>query len=184
MDKIKVNQSNQTSQEKLSALLDDEVSVAEQEELLSAVASDPDLCATWQRYHLIGAAVRREVIIHLPGLPDRIAPMLRSNVAPIRTRPSKKTAAGRWLPGLALAASVAGLGSLGLFGLLPQSDVREASNPVHVAEVEPGTRWNSDSPDHQHTLNAYLVEHGEFTPMPNMGGLMAYAKFVSYDADH
>jgi hypothetical protein len=34
----------------------------------------------------------------------------------------------------------------------------------------------------ENTLNAYLVEHGEFSASPGLNGLTSYARFVSYDA--
>ena len=177
-----MNPSDQKILEKVSALLDDELEPSEQERVLTALSGDSSLADTWQRYHLISAVVKREAIVHIPELPDRMAPLLGSNVEPIR-RISSPPPAGRWLPGLAIAASVAGLVSLGLFGLLSGTETREAAITSQVAEVEQGTRWNVTSPDHERTLNAFLVEHGEFTPMPNMNGLMAYARFVSYDSD-
>jgi len=178
-----MNPSDQIFLEKVSALLDDELEPSEQEQVLTALSGDSSLADTWQRYHLIRSVVKREAIVHIPDLPDRLAPHLGSNVEPIQRVRSPRPPAGRWLPGLAIAASVAGLVSLGLFGFLPETETRETANTSQVAEVEQGTRWNASSPDHERTLNAFLVEHGEFTPMPNMNGLMAYARFVSYDSD-
>ncbi len=122
--------------------------------------------------------------IHISDLPDRVAPALGSNVEPLRRPASWPRPAAKWLPGLAIAASIAGLISLGLFAFLPGTDVGDSAKPIRVMEVKQGTKWDAVSPDHEHALNAFLVEHGEFTPMPNMNGLMAYAKFVSYDSDH
>jgi len=179
-----MNPSDQTFPEQVSALLDDELGPSEQQEVLSALSGNPNLAETWQRYHLIRAVVKREEIVFVPGLPERKAPLLNSNVQPIKPESSRPRPNGRWLPGLAIAASVAGLVSLGLFGFLPHTDTREGATTSKVAEAVQGTKWNATSPDHERTLNAFLVEHGEFTPMPNMNGLMAYARFVSYDSDH
>jgi len=49
-------------------------------------------------------------------------------------------------------------------------------------QVDQGTKWETSTPDVEQTLNAFLVEHGEFAPQSGMNGLMAYAKFVSYDS--
>lgn len=179
-----MRQINETSQEKISALLDDELDSSEQDHVLDMISGAPALADTWQRYHLIRAVVRKEAIVHISDLPDRVAPALGSNVEPLRRPESRSRSASRWLPGLAIAASVAGLISVGLFAFLPGTDIRDSANPIRVADVKQGTKWDAVSPDHEHALNAFLVEHGEFTPMPNMNGLMAYAKFVSYNSDH
>lgn len=176
--------SDQTTHERISALLDDELDSVEQEEILSVISDDTRLAETWQRYYLIRAAVRREAIVHVPGLPARMESVLSPGVTQVRHRRPRQPSTGRWLPGLALAASIAGLVSLGLFGFLPGTEIRESGNPAVVAEVDQGNRWNATSPDVEHTLNTFLVEHGEFTPMPNMNGMMAYARFVSYDSDY
>ena len=50
-----------------------------------------------------------------------------------------------------------------------------------IAKLDQATKWDSATPDLEHALNTFLVEHGEFTTMSSMNGLMSYAKFVSYD---
>jgi len=48
--------------EKLSALVDNELDELETRRLLTALAADEALRATWGRYHLIGAMLRRESV--------------------------------------------------------------------------------------------------------------------------
>ena len=139
--------SDQHLQENLSALLDDELDAAEQDALLATISGDPGLTATWQRYHLIRAVVKREAILHIPDLSDRIAPQLESGEAAVRQTTPEPRTVSKWLPGLALAASVAGLASLGLFGIPDATEVRETSHTVQVSDGEPGTRWDVASPD-------------------------------------
>lgn len=169
--------------EQISALLDDELDSSEQDDLLAAITEDAGLAETWQRYHLIRAAVRREALVHLPDLPSRVESFLGTDIEPIRRTRSQSPAAGRWIPGLALAASVAGLVSLGLFSFLTGEESTGSAGRNQVVELDQGTKWETTSPELEHTLNAFLVEHGEFTPMSNMNGLMAYAKFVSYNSE-
>ncbi len=45
------------------------------------------------------------------------------------------------------------------------------------------TRWETLSPEFERTLNAYMVEHGEFQPHTGLSGLTFYARFVGYDAN-
>ncbi len=178
-----MNNPDQVIHEKISALLDDELDSSEQDDILVAIRDDSRLADAWQRYHLIRAAVRREAIIHLPDLPEKMAPVLGSSSKPVRPLPSHRPTAVKWIPGLALAASIAGIVGLGLFSYLPGLESGESSRNLQVVEMDQGTKWETTSPELEHTLNAFLVEHGEFTPMPNMHGLMAYARFVSYDSE-
>lgn len=170
--------------EKLSALLDDELDVAEQEEVLKIVSQDESLSMTWQRYHLISAALRNESIAHIPGFSERISSVLledKRNVTPLRERTAAMTGK-KWVPGLALAASIAGLVAFSFFAMQPTQNTPQSAQPVDVAHIDQATKWETTTPAQEHALNAFLVEHGEFTPMSSMNGLMAYAKFVSYDA--
>lgn len=165
--------------EKISALLDDELNGSEQDEILKAISCDTCLSETWQRYHLIRAALRAESIAHVCRLPERMAPLLSSKTAQARKLPS---ATINWVPGLALAASIAGLAGLGLFYTMGETTLEHSARVNQVVQVDQGTKWETSTPDVEQTLNAFLVEHGEFAPQSGMNGLMAYAKFVSYDS--
>lgn len=173
-------------QEKISELVDGELEPAEQEEVLHFISRDAELAATWQRYHLIRAAVRKESIAHLPGFSERVQSALTDDVQipTLRQKRRRYTNAdlGKWAPRFALAASLAALAIFGAFQLQPAQQSPGAVANVEVAQIEQGTKWETSTPDLEHALNAFLVEHGEFSPMSSMNGLMAYAKFVSYDS--
>ncbi len=168
--------------EKISALLDDELSGSEQDNVLKAISCDTCLSETWQRYHLIRAALRAESIVHVHHLPERMAPLLSGKTAQARKRPAVSSAPIKWVPGLALAASIAGLAGLGLFYTMGQTTFDQPARVNQVVQADQGTQWESSTPDVEQMLNAFLVEHGEFAPPSGMNGLMAYAKFVSYDS--
>ena len=168
--------------EKISALLDEELDAAEQEEVLCSISEDQSLCDIWQRYHLIRAAVRNESMAHIPGFSERMTTVLLEDKKNVMQFPQRKTTTRKWVPGLALAASVAGLVAFSFFTMQPtQNNIRPAQ-PANFAQIDQATKWETTTPDQEHALNTFLVEHGEFTPMSSMNGLMAYAKFVSYDA--
>lgn len=165
--------------EKISALLDEELDHLEQEEVLRSIGDDSELSATWARYHLIRAVVRNEAVVHTPNLSERMKTVLHNEQSAQPVPRSRSFSMGRWLPGVALAASVAGLIAFSLLTTWPTQKAPVETD--RVAVVEQATKWETSTPALENTLNAFLVEHGEFTPMPNMNGLMAYAKFVSYD---
>lgn len=170
--------------EKISELLDDELETEEQEEVLRFISQDAELAATWQRYHLIRAAVRNESISHVPVFPQRMQTVLSGDKEMPRHKPQRNAVIrlGKWAPGFALAASLAGLAVFGFFKLQPGQEMPTASNRNDIAQIDRGTKWETLTPGLEHALNTFLVEHGEFTPMSSMNGLMAYAKFVSYDS--
>lgn len=175
-------------QEKLSAFVDGELDDHEIEQLVRRVSEDDALAGTWQRYHLIGAALRNESIHFRPGLARRISEVIESETgAPTATAAllQRRSTASNWFGGMALAASLAVV-SIGVILAM-----RSAESPVNdqvtdatrVASAERATRWDGADPELEDTLNAFLVEHGEFTTASGMNGLMSYAKFVSYDSN-
>ena len=175
-------------QEKLSALVDGELDDNEIEQLVRRVGQDDELAGTWQRYHLIRAALRNESIHFRPGLAQRISEAVEAEAgvpAAGAALPSRRDAASGWFGGLALAASLAVV-SIGVILAL-----RSAEDPVtgpvadatRLAVADRATRWDGADPELEDTLNAFLVEHGEFTTASGMNGLISYAKFVSYDSN-
>jgi sigma-E factor negative regulatory protein RseA len=177
--------------ENLSRLMDSAIEGNERSRLFDAMADDPELRRTWQRYHLIGAALKNELGRSVdPALPDRIAESVRKE--PPLGRPGRLAilpgrSFARQVGSLALAASVA---ALAIFTLAPhaqrggsagQSLASAGNSAVHVTRSGT-TRWETLPPEMENTLNAYLVEHGEFSASPGLNGLTSYARFVSYDA--
>ncbi len=173
--------------EKISALLDDELSKRERDEALKTVSKDEELSGLWHRYNLIGAAFRREINTHNPGLVRRVAQSI-DHVQPDKLGPRLPASGGRssrwdWSPTVAIAASIMAVVAVGVYVLKQDAvtlDVNEQSSSVAI--IDHPTRWENATREHEDQLNALLVEHGEFTPMAGLNGLVSYAKFVSYDA--
>ena len=79
------------------------------------------------------------------------------------------------------------MAAVGLFAVLPDGEEPSGGVATSIARDDRSTKWETSTSapgdaEVERTLNAFLVEHGEFNPMSGMNGLMAYAKFVSYDA--
>lgn len=101
--------------ETLSALMDDETAELETRRALKAVSEDPERRATWRRYQLASAAMRRDLPPQMVDLSDRIATAIDGEATP---RPS----VSRWLKPLgrvAVAASVAAVAVFGVQNLQP-----------------------------------------------------------------
>jgi sigma-E factor negative regulatory protein RseA len=173
-----------TMKEQISALLDGEGNDLERERALRALGADPALRGAWERYHLASAAIRRELEVMVsPGLADRLHERLQhvaqENTArrPLSPRVLKFTA------GLAIAASVATVAILNLPPLVAPSAVSVARNASSPATGKSTVADARQTPlDQQNALNAYLVQHGEFTPAAGMNGMLSYVRVIGRDS--
>lgn len=174
--------------EKLSALIDNELDDLERARVLKDLGGDEALNELWSRYHIIGLAMRREVVVPTAGLADRVSVRLREESLPAvdAHEPQHRTPALRSASRFAIAASVAGVLLVG--GLVVAVyDWTRGGAPAGVVEpqiaaVDDATRWEGADPKTEDALNALLVEHSEFTSASGMNGLTAYTKFVAYDS--
>lgn len=161
--------------EAISALADGETSDIERHQALRALGDDAELRGRWERYHLAGAALRRELDVVLsPGFAERLASRVDVEAPAHGTTPT-----ARWLRLGAGAAIAAGVAALAVLNLPPVLDpagptVATAATGTTVAKVQPLP------PDKQQALNAYLVRHGEFTPAAGMNGISSYARLVGH----
>ncbi|HSD44184.1 MAG TPA: sigma-E factor negative regulatory protein [Burkholderiales bacterium] len=171
--------------ERLSALIDDELGMAETEGCLDRLDADRGLRETWGVYHLIGDALRGGAG---PGLPPSFAERLAAEptvLAPGRAvRPAPRTV---WYA-LSAAASVAAVALVGWMALPlfdppvrvagPQSPpVVAAADVMPVPEVKPAAVPNAQD------VNDYLLAHQRFSPSSAMGGIAAYVRTVSEDRE-
>ena len=182
--------------QRLSQLVDGEMQRGAAAPLLDAVESDSELRATWERYHLIGQALRRE-----PIDPDRraIAAQVRDRIAvepiPIATRRPRWVSAPvhvggmpgrrRWAMGLAVAAC----GGVAAFMAAPllMSEGGSTSGlpgaPQLVArESIPISRVQIENPELASKLDLYLVTHQATAPATGAKGMLPYATLVGYEA--
>ncbi|MDX1488168.1 MAG: sigma-E factor negative regulatory protein [Acidiferrobacterales bacterium] len=176
--------------ESLSALMDGELSEHEQAQLLADLARDPQLARVWERYHLIRAALRKELgPMMFGGLTEQVSRDISDTSAGSVgvSPPQRRRSVVRWAGGLELAASVAATAILSVQWLQPgESDTQPAQ--VAIVPVTPTkgmsagmTRWDAGEPEVTHLLNTYLVEHNETMPTADMKGVMTYGRFVGYD---
>lgn len=96
--------------ETLSALMDDEAAELEVRRALKAVSEDPERRATWRRYQLAAAAMKRDLPPQMVDLSDRIATAIDREAPP---RPSAR----RWLKPLGRVAVAASVAAVAVFGV-------------------------------------------------------------------
>ena len=197
------------SNERLSAFVDGELEGPVREGIVDALYEDPELRRTWERFHLIGDAMRGAGPV--PGA-DAIARNVGTALADepvVHLAPRARRPRLRPLAGLAIAAAIAGIAVLGLHRLdgggVQPPQVADASRPapepagsvatapdrseVHVASaaqrrpVAAASRlqWSGVAPDAEARLNAYLVSHNEYAG-DGVRGVLPYVRMVGYQS--
>jgi sigma-E factor negative regulatory protein RseA len=174
--------------QRLSQLQDGELADVGTATLLDAMTRDPDLRATWERYNLIGHAMRGEAIDPAcRALADRVRERLASEptvLAPSRLgRPSARRA--RRYAGFALAASVALVAILtapALFdGAASVTGIGPAASRLVERQSIPLRRWQLERPELASKLDRYLVTHQATAPANGAKGMLPYATLVGYE---
>lgn len=184
--------------EKISALIDAELDELDERRVLGALKDDPALCCTWERYHLIRAAMRHQLSILAPSdMAERVRSRLETE------RQVESAPALRFWPlagGFAAAAAVAVVAIFGLQTLrgpeaplsgtpvaavavddvAPASAVAVESSAPAVAKT---VSASTPTPSHDDRLNAYLVGHNEFMPIGGMGNMLPYVRVVADNPD-
>jgi sigma-E factor negative regulatory protein RseA len=179
---------NDKNREWLSALVDGELRGQELEHSLNALRNDPELQASWKAYHVVRDTVssnlndsvdlqlHRRISTALESEPTILAPQRRA-------RPWLKQVAG-----VAIAASVTGVAIIGLQGMNGVD-----SNPVAVPvaqqqeylRIEPtlvaqGNKDKEKAAQNSDALNAYLVNHNEYSANSGIQGVLPYVRIVGH----
>ncbi|OGI43946.1 MAG: hypothetical protein A2150_01230 [Candidatus Muproteobacteria bacterium RBG_16_64_11] len=173
--------------EKISALLDDELSARDRDRLLQEVGKDPVLRVAWERYHLIRAALHKDIgLVMNSDLASRILSRIEHDPAPSVLpfgRPSMRHFT-RLTAGLAIAASVAVVAVVSFKAtLLPGTDPASAVATAPVANPQPAPQPQVARTSPDNSLNALLVKHNEFSRATNMSGMISYVRVVSQNGD-
>ncbi|MCB1761770.1 MAG: sigma-E factor negative regulatory protein [Gammaproteobacteria bacterium] len=178
--------------ERLSALIDNELSSAETAETLSRMKRSAELRGAWDRYHLIGDSIRGEgVRTARGGIAEAVRERISSEPTVIgKSIPINRVKTGdrfvRPLAGAAIAASVAAVAVFTLPGLKWDAP---ATTPVQISKstsprtyiIPTGTRWkNLSQPKLESKLNRFLENHSEYASAGGMG-VVPYSSFVSFD---
>ena len=172
--------------ERLSALVDGELTEYEAVGMLDRLNHDVELKQVWERYHLVSDVMRN----NLPGVTsvDLVGQVRQSlDAEPVALLPTRRRRIGlKPLAGLALAASVAVVAVLAFRGQpgleQPEGEAIARSAEVRTAPTEQlaGMRWDVDRPDVEQRLNDYLVNHNGHTGN-GMGSMLPYARIVAYN---
>lgn len=163
MAQVQVSKMNTSKQEFLSALLDDEVGAFEQRRVLDELHKDDELSATFNRYALIGEAMRANhstqrtalgvsllsrIQDELADEPDyHLEPVVASTPSPVPRRQWQRM-------GFALAAGVAALAVGGILFLQHPN----TAEPMATAQLDNIPSANMAKPMPVNTANALMAD--------------------------
>ena len=195
--------------ERLSAFLDGELEDPARDGIVDALYEDPELRRTWERFHLIGDAMRGTGPIPGADAVVREVGAILAGESVVRLRPRARRSRLHPLAGLAMAAAIAGIAVLGLHrldggGVQPpqiadaprtepaaagsasiapdRSEVRVVSVAERAARAEASRlQWSGVAPVAEARLNAYLVNHNEYAGH-GVRGVLPYVRIVGYQS--
>ncbi|MGH8282868.1 MAG: sigma-E factor negative regulatory protein [Gammaproteobacteria bacterium] len=177
--------------EQVSALADDELPAGEHELLTRRFAAEKYLSICWERYHLIGEAMRKALPhVDTRGFADRIMAALDEEPGEEKRR-SLGGYFGRIAAGVAVAASVAVVALIGLRhdGARMQSasapsEIVPQALPLQTRPVAYGmvnnADWNGNSPEVQAELNNYIINHNEISAVLSQQDMLPYFYIATY----
>lgn len=175
--------------QRLSELLDGELNSRSAVRVLDVVEGDGELRATWERYHLIGQALRGEPIDSEARL---LAERIRAQIAvePVPLRPRRASFAKRLgsqrFGAIAMAASVAFVAFAAAPMLFrdtgPVSDEDLSTPQLVERESIPMSRLQLEHPGLASKLDLYLVTHQATAPASGAKGMLPYATLVGYES--
>lgn len=185
---------NEKQRQQVSALMDGELSPSEASGLLRSLERDPEQQALWERYHLIGNALRGDAIhADYRCIAQRVHDELAQEPTVLAPAASRTRRTQRFAPfaGAALAAGVAFLAVFAVPGLFdPTADAPGDTQPQTLAALTPPPepfrldsqvqRWRGPDPSVERRLDRFLVTHQEKSPTSGMTGILPYATVVSY----
>ena len=170
----------------LSALADDESDAQERDFALRRLAGDASMKRRWERYHLMGEALRDNLP---PALDDGFAAgvMARVDAEPAQAETARGPEAQRFgflkpLAGLAVAASVATVAVFSYqYVRSPQQGPAVAQAPAS-GEFQrlPQTATTVAEREVDERLHHYLVRHSQGASAAQ--GMIPYGRIVSFDS--
>lgn len=189
--------------EKISALVDGEITHEEIDRLVDGLKHDTPSQMCWRHYHLISDALKNNLPDRLPeDFVDRISLALESE--PLLSTPPRRSfntpAYLRPTIGFALAASVAAVVFIGL-GWNTQSGTEQvptlASNATSVQNAIPavrapsttvsytnvhGRQWDVAQPELASKLNDYLINHDQYSAVDGIhNSVLPQVRIVGYE---
>ncbi|MBL8488104.1 MAG: sigma-E factor negative regulatory protein [Rhodocyclaceae bacterium] len=155
--------------QEISAFMDGETEATESTRALESLRRDEELRRTWDTYHLVGAALRREGDLQ-SDLAPRVMAGLRDEPVVLAPRPRPNPSPPQRRAWMALAASAAGA-AFGLWLALTPS--APAPGPALAARMPAAPVAGPGR------IQEYLVAHQTYAPSLNPQGGTRYIRTVA-----
>lgn len=192
--------------ERLSALLDDELDAAALRDVMGRMREDEELRARWSRYQLMSDVLQgHRFVPQADRLHERVARALENEPVVLAPKSGKGISVlKKQLLGAAIAASVAAVAILVVQqppdSTLPATETRMAQpfasappvqgtqGPSSVARLASTgqaaavTRGTSGTMQWER-LNSYLVNHNEYSATTGMQGALPYVRIVGHEME-
>ena len=170
----------ETDQELVSRILDEGISEFETRRILKKLQQDPELFSTYQRYNLIGYAMRKQLPNRLnPDFSKEVMDKLSPGAEPGTANPPHRSANMKIPVAMGIAAVLA------LFSFMVLQDIIPLTPSANVAPVEIAEHVGEDdvqdfvsSPKAAEDFNSYIVNHAEYAS-PRVS--MPRVRIVSYN---
>lgn len=172
--------------ELISGLVDGEVDRAEAEALISSLCADEALLHEWRELHRVSDALRSSEVAILddPGFCARLSALIATEPTVLAPRRSSGASSVRrhWVPGVAVAASIAAIGFVAVPLLRAPEPIAVAQKAAPVAvETTPAEPVRRTPPAiaNVRALDAYFSAHRELTGGSAMPRATAYLRPIA-----
>ena len=172
----------QKLREQVSALADQALPEGEHELLLRRFATEKALRQHWERYHLIGEAMRKSLPpVDTRGLADRVMAAISQEAQPVQKPAGLSDRFMRGFAGLAVAATVAVVAITGLrydthragpSEIVPTGSVN--SEPLPISADLMNTDWSGNGQASDAALRGTLMDQEDVYTSQTLGGKRAY----------
>jgi sigma-E factor negative regulatory protein RseA len=163
--------------ERISALMDGELDIEDQDAELRRIKGNEDLMQNWETYHLIGDVLRQERVLGT-GFSDRLRATLEKEPTVLAPRPVASARKTR-LYALSAAASVAGVAAVGWLAFMnhPGSldgGVGAIASKTPSAAFAPAVAVT----DADASVDEYIRVHHAYSPSAAIPGIAPYVRNV------
>jgi sigma-E factor negative regulatory protein RseA len=163
--------------EKISQLMDGELSARESRSQIQRLESDPALSDSWETYHLIRDALRNEVDVG-PRFARRLHAQLEKEPAIVAPHTRLSARAVRYT--LPMAAGLAGVAVVGWLAL-SNAPTTGAGVQTVAQRAGPAAAPAAPAASVDGQVRDYMLAHQEFSPSTAMQGVASYVRTVSED---
>jgi sigma-E factor negative regulatory protein RseA len=158
--------------DKISALIDGEVSEQEARAALQRLKQNDECCQAWSMFHLIGDVMRQEPVLG-GDFAQRVCSQLEQEPTMLAPRFSRHRTIRYALTAAASLAAVAFV-----LTLVSTTGNTPVTNQAQIAAV-PSPVISTQMAQRAGTVNEYLMAHQEFSPSTSMQGMAPYIRTVS-----